>query len=143
MYWGIPKNPCRKRGDPARTLPPQHCRHRLSALPSLLTPKMIVSHVELEEQMRYANAHYLRKAGVHNNNNASNVLYARRIFTILMCAFDFSCSTMTTSYPPLCLMLQLNDIAIIGLDARSFSMQLDHCILLNTFPGFVSSLHYW
>ena len=67
IYLGIlPQTPTARWGyRPSRTLPP-----------SLLTPKMIVSHVELEEQMRYANAYYLRKSGVHSNNNASNVLYA-------------------------------------------------------------------
>ena len=38
--------------------------------------------VELEEHTGCANAHYLRKSVVYNNNNASSVFYPPRIFTI-------------------------------------------------------------
>ena len=67
---GYHQIPCSKRGcPPSRTLPPRRRWHHLLALPSLLTPKMIFMHLELEEHTECAEAHYLRKAGLYNNNN--------------------------------------------------------------------------
>ena len=56
-----------------------------------------------------------------------------------MFSFDCSCSTMTMSYPPLCLILKSNDI---GHDAHSFLLQWYHCIFLNTYPCVFASLRY-
>ena len=90
-------------------------------LPSLLTPKMIFMHVEFEEHMECANAHYLRKSGLYNNNNAPSVLHPPVIFAISMCTFDFSCYTTTISYSPLsCLLLKS---PVIGRDAHAYSVK--------------------
>ena len=124
---------------PTPTLPLRRRWHQLLASPSLLTPKMIFMHVELEEHTGCANAHYLRKSVVYNNNNASSVFYPPRIFTISMCTFDFSC-TMTMSYLPLCLILKSPNI---GRDAYSFSMQWYHCYFFNTRSFNFATLCYW
>ena len=139
---GCRQIPCRKRGvSPLSHSPPQHRWHRLLALPSLLTPKMIFMHLELEEHTECAEAHYLRKAGLYNNNNTPSVLYPPVIFAISMCIFDFSCSTMTILDPPLtCLILKW---PVIRRDVQASKVKLYYCIIFKTCLCVFSPLRYW
>ena len=141
--WGIPQTPWHKRG---LLLPPPPATPR-GAIGTPCRLRRVYWHskwyrhdVELEEHTGCANAHYLRKSVVYNNNNASSVFYPPRIFTISIIMYIWFLMHNDNVVSTTMFVLKSPNI---GRDAYSFSMQWYHCYFFNTRPFNFATLRYW